>query len=167
MFRCTQWLIVFIRNLTILGYFSNPHETWNIVTWKSNFEDFHKIAADGTSTTRGCGGHPSVRRPFLACNDTWAPISWLSLVLKVGLSESINQLQTGARWWFSGSYHQTQLMVLISVNLNSHDADIAKRTSFVNRRVGVTTRGRETRTLACTKSAQAQEWSGVWRYNGN
>ncbi|KAJ5921430.1 hypothetical protein N7466_009756 [Penicillium verhagenii] len=52
-------------------------------------------------------------------------------------------------------------------NLHSQDADTEKWTAVFNRRVVVTTRGRETNTLACTKSAQAQEWSGIWRHDGN
>ena len=51
-------------------------------------------------------------------------VSWPSLVLEVGLSESLSQLRTDAHWWYANSHHQTQLVILISANLNSHDADI-------------------------------------------
>lgn len=83
-----------------------------------------------------------------------APIPWPSLVLEVGLLESVPQLRTDARWWYSNSDHQTQLVVLISANPNSHDADIEIWTQVVNRRVGATTRGRNTHVLECTKSAR-------------
>ncbi|KXG50187.1 uncharacterized protein PGRI_061540 [Penicillium griseofulvum] len=83
-----------------------------------------------------------------------APIPWPSLVLEVGLSESVPQLRTDARWWYSNSDHQTQLVVLISANPNSHDADIEIWTPVINRRVGATTRGRDTHVLECTKSAR-------------
>jgi hypothetical protein len=53
-----------------------------------------------------------------------APIPWPSLVLEVGISESVPQLRTDARWWHSNSNHQTQLVVLISANSDSGDADI-------------------------------------------
>lgn len=46
---------------------------------------------------------------------------WPSLVLEVGLSESVPQLRTDARWWYSNSDHRTQLVVLISANPSSHD----------------------------------------------
>lgn len=82
------------------------------------------------------------------------PIPWPSLVLEVGLSESVPQLRTDARWWYSNSDHQTQLVVLISANLNSHDADIEIWTQVVNQRLEATTRGQDTHVLACTKSAR-------------
>jgi hypothetical protein len=83
-----------------------------------------------------------------------APIPWPSLVLEVGLSESVPQLRMDARWWYSNSDHQTQLVVLITANSNSHDADIEIWTEVVNRRNGATTRGQKTHVLDCTKSAR-------------
>jgi hypothetical protein len=83
-----------------------------------------------------------------------ASIPWPSLVLEAGLSESVPQLRTDARWWYSNSDHQTQIVVLISANPNSHDADIEIWTQVVNRRAGPTTRGQDTHVLECTKSAR-------------
>jgi hypothetical protein len=83
-----------------------------------------------------------------------APIPWPSLVLEVGISESVPQLRTDARWWYSNSNHQTQLVVIISAKPNSHDADIEIWTEVVSQSVGATTRGRETHVLECTKSAR-------------
>lgn len=81
------------------------------------------------------------------------PVPWPSLVLEVGISESVPQLRTDARWWYSNSNRQTQLVVLISANPNSHDADIEIWTQVVNQRVGPTNRGQDTHVLECTKSA--------------
>ncbi|CDM37858.1 hypothetical protein CBS147339_6561 [Penicillium roqueforti] len=83
-----------------------------------------------------------------------APIPWPSLVLEVGLSESVPRLQVDARWWYSNSDHQTQLVVLVSANPRSHDADIEIWTPVVNRRVGATTSGQHTHALECTQSAR-------------
>ena len=74
------------------------------------------------------------------------PIPWPSFVLEVGISESLPQLRTDARWWYSNSDHQTQLMVLVSANSNSRDADIEIWTPVI-------TRGQSTHVLECTKSA--------------
>jgi hypothetical protein len=83
-----------------------------------------------------------------------APIPWPSLVLEVGISESVPQLRTDARWWHSNSNHQTQLVVLISANPKSRDADIEIWTQVVNGRVGATTRSQNTHVLECTKLAR-------------
>ena len=82
------------------------------------------------------------------------PIPWPSFVLEVGVSESTPQLRTDARWWYSNSSQQTQLVVLISADTSTHDADIEIWTPVINSRAGVTTRGRSTHILQCTKSAK-------------
>ncbi|KAJ5937354.1 hypothetical protein N7454_004654 [Penicillium verhagenii] len=73
-----------------------------------------------------------------------APVPWPSLVLEVGLPESIHQLRTDVRWWYNNSDHQTQVVVLISAYLNSHDADIEIWTPVVDDAVGMATRCQET-----------------------
>jgi hypothetical protein len=86
------------------------------------------------------------------------PAQWPSLVVEVGLSESLSQLRTDARWWYSNSNQKTQLVVLISANPTTHDADIEIWTQVVNQRVGATTRGTSrgetTYFLERTKSAR-------------
>lgn len=65
---------------------------------------------------------------------------WPSLVVEVGVSESLSQLRTDAQWWYSNSNQKTQLVVLISANPTTHDTDIEIWTQVVNRRFGSTTR---------------------------
>ncbi|KAJ5942009.1 hypothetical protein N7516_002177 [Penicillium verrucosum] len=86
-----------------------------------------------------------------------APMPWPSLVLEVGISESVPQLRTDARWWYSNSNHQTKLVVIISAKPNSRDADIEIWTEVVNQSVVPTTRGRETHVLECTRSATLRD----------
>ncbi|KAJ5350893.1 hypothetical protein N7541_008620, partial [Penicillium brevicompactum] len=91
-------------------------------------------------------------------------VSWPSLVLEVGLSESLSQLRTDAHWWYANSHHQTQLVILISADPNSHDADIGIWTQVVNQRNGVTTRtgSQNTHFLECTKcTTSARPRDGV------
>ncbi|KAJ5636707.1 uncharacterized protein N7484_010020 [Penicillium longicatenatum] len=86
------------------------------------------------------------------------PVQWPSLVVEIGISESLPQLRTDAQWWYSNSNQKTQLVVLISANPTTHDADIEIWTQVVNRRVGATTRGttrgENTYVLERTKSAR-------------
>ncbi|KAJ5581530.1 hypothetical protein N7535_000150 [Penicillium sp. DV-2018c] len=83
---------------------------------------------------------------------------WPSLVVEIGLSKSLFQLRTDGQWWYSNSNQQTQLVVLISTNLTTHDADIEIWTQAVNQRVGAitraTNRGETTYFLERTKSAR-------------
>ncbi|KAJ5155755.1 hypothetical protein N7492_008558 [Penicillium capsulatum] len=86
-----------------------------------------------------------------------APVPWPSLVLEVGLSESVRQLRTDARWWYFNSGCQTRLAVLVSANANSHDADIEIWTEVINQRVGARTRGLSTHSLQRTMSASIRD----------
>lgn len=44
------------------------------------------------------------------------PDNWLSLVLEIGMSESLPQLRADASWWYSNSDGNTRLVVLIHAN---------------------------------------------------
>lgn len=86
-----------------------------------------------------------------------APTPWPSLVLEVGLSESLNQLRTDAQWWYSNSRYQTKIVVLISANANPHNAIIEIWTEVDNTRGGPRTRGRSGFFLGCTMSARLSD----------
>lgn len=48
-------------------------------------------------------------------------VPWPSLVLEVGISESLLSLGIDARWWYTNSNQQTRLVVLMSANENSRE----------------------------------------------
>ncbi|KAF3391740.1 hypothetical protein F1880_007444 [Penicillium rolfsii] len=106
----------------------------------SFFNDDFWLGGAGRSTGRVCSKEPDASFYPGRQLDAGAPVPWPSLVLEVGLSESVPQLRTDARWWYSNSSHQTQLVVLIYANPSTHDASIEIWTPVPNRRAGPTTR---------------------------
>ncbi|KAJ5551755.1 hypothetical protein N7461_006453 [Penicillium sp. DV-2018c] len=121
------------------------------------------FGGSGRSTGRMCDKEPDAsffpgRSPARG-----APVPWPSLVVEAGVSESLPQLRTDAQWWYSNSKHATQLVLVISANPTTGDADIEiwTQVQVVGQRVGATTRstsnGENSYVLECTKSARLRD----------
>lgn len=80
----------------------------------------------GTTTMTG---HPTKKEPdnCLFPGNRFAAganSQWPSLVLEVGISESLAQLRTDAQWWYSNSERQTKMVALIHANADNADIEI-------------------------------------------
>lgn len=112
---------------------------------------------------RGAGeatGHSTNKQPdncFLPGNKraAGADAEWPSLVLEVGVSESIPQLRTDAAWWYSNSGGRTKMVVLVHVQKQKTTIEIWTE---VNRGpLGVQTQSPADKKLACTQSATLEK----------
>ncbi|KAJ5109926.1 hypothetical protein N7532_002571 [Penicillium argentinense] len=80
---------------------------------------------------------------------------WPSLVLEVGVSESILQLRADAHWWYSNSDGQTKLVILIHTtdNAGKWHADVEIWSEVENTQPRMDTRGRPDKVLNRTQHA--------------
>ncbi|KAI2625031.1 hypothetical protein GGR54DRAFT_654697 [Hypoxylon sp. NC1633] len=65
---------------------------------------------------------------------------WPTLVIEAGVSESLNQLHAGMRWWFAASNHDVKIVVLTKFNQQQSKIIIEKWEEVQAARPGATTR---------------------------
>lgn len=115
------------------------------------------LGGSGRSIGRICDKEPDTSFHPGAPPPLDAPTPWPSLVLEVGISESLAQLRRDAQWWYSNSGCQTKIVVLISSNKNSYDATIEIWTEVDNSRGGPRTRNRSDFFLGRSMSARLRD----------
>lgn len=84
-----------------------------------------------------------------------SPPQWPSLVLEVGVPESLSQLRADARWWYANSQQQTKIVVLILANPKTDNTSIEIWTEVPNTN-GFPTRQQNSHILECTQSARIE-----------
>lgn len=113
------------------------------------------LGRTGRSTGRVCDKEPDESfYPGIEPPPT-APETWPTLVLETGVSESVLQLRADAQWWYANSSHQTKIVLLVSANINTREANFELWTEVPN--PGPNTRGWPVSVLRCTKSARVRD----------
>lgn len=116
----------------------------------------------GSARTRGnvCSKEADWSMGPLNPSSTTIPlISWPSLVLEVGVSESLPQLRNDAQWWYanSGPTHSTKLVVLIDVRTRPHyrvNLEVWTEVPSTRGARSAGTRSRPAYILACTQKVR-------------
>ncbi|KAF4770159.1 hypothetical protein HAV15_012003 [Penicillium sp. str.  len=80
-----------------------------------------------------------------------------SLVLEVGVTESLDQLRQDAHWWYANTNQETKLVILIDVTTDDpYRVNFEVWTEVVNQPTAHSTRNHPTTVLQCTQRASLQ-----------
>ncbi|KAI1374439.1 hypothetical protein F4677DRAFT_461477 [Hypoxylon crocopeplum] len=80
------------------------------------------------------------------CDSTGGPKSqrlrsrdWPTLIIKAGVSESLNQLHADMKWWFAASNHDVKIVILTKFNQQQSKIILGKWEEQAETRLGATT----------------------------
>lgn len=115
--------------------------------WRPTHASTLSSNRDGSSREGDSGGGPLPERT--------SADSWPTLVVEVGVSQTLRDLQTTIRWWFYASNHEVKIVLLVKIYRQQQQIVLEKWTEGVSStpRQGATT----TRSAATIAPLRRQE----------